>query len=467
MNKTISNKLDVNVEVAVIGGGQAGLAAGYYLKLATIPFVIIDSNNRIGDSWRKRWDSLELFTPRPFAGLPGLKISTKYDYYPKKDEIAKYFETYVDKFKLPIMSGLNVSNVTKNKSTFVIETAQQTIFAQSIIISTGPYTSAFIPEFAEKLDKDVYQIHSSQYKNPKQIMGDTVTIVGGGNSAMQLTEELFASGKSVTLIFSKMPWFLPKTLFGISSYWWFYLTGILHSDANSPISKYVRRKGDGIIGLTAKKLIKNGSVDHRVSRVADAKPKSLILANKKRIPVSSIVWATGFKPNYDWLNLVGSLGDKGEPVQVKGISPVAGVYWIGLPWQSKMNSGIINGVSSDARLIVKRIKLIKTKTKGTKNMEEIRSKMLKGDAILLDVRTEAEWNEEHALGAIHIPIDQIESDYKLKLNPDLPIYIYCGSGKRAGVAKTFLDESGYSSINIGGLSDWKKAGGKTVKGIGL
>lgn len=464
MNKNNADILPVNVDVVVIGGGQAGLAAGYHLKIADIPFVILDANSQIGDTWRKRWDSLELFTPRPFASLPGLKVNKKYGYYPKKDEIADYFESYADKFKLPTKSGMNVTNVTKSSSSFVIEVGQQTILAQNIIIATGPYAAAFIPESAKKLNSDIYQIHSSQYKNPKQIKSDSVTIVGGGNSATQLAEELFAAGKSVTLICSKMPWFLPKTIVGISSYWWFYLSGTLHSDANSHISKYVRKRGDGIIGLTVKKLIKNGSIKHEISRVTDTTTNSLVLANVKRIPVSSIIWATGFKPSYDWLNVGGTIGNKDEPIQFKGVSPVAGVYWIGLPWQSKMNSGIITGVGSDARLIIKHIKRHRNNAEGTKGMEEIRSKLVKGDAILLDVRTEAEWNKEHAVGAVHIPVDNVASNFKSKLNPELPVYIYCGSGKRASVAKTILETSGFDAINIGGLIDWKKAGGQTVAG---
>ena len=462
MSNIIIKKIPTTVEVLVIGGGQAGLAAGYHLKIARIPFVILDSNSRVGDSWRQRWDSLELFTPRPFASLPGLKVSKKYNYYPKKDEIADYFEAYADKFKLPIMSGMNVTKVTKNSSSFVVEVGQQTIIAQNIIIATGPYAAPLVPVCAKKLDRDIYQIHSSQYKNPMQINSDAVTIVGGGNSATQLAEELFVAGKSVTIISSKMPWFLPKTILGISSYWWFYLSGTLRSDTDSVISKYVRRRGDGIIGLSAKKLIKSGSIKHEISRVTDATTSSLVLDNEKHIPASSIVWATGFKPSYDWLNVRGTLGAKDKPVQLKGISPVAGVYWIGLPWQSKMNSGIISGVGSDAKFIVKRIEHIKTKNKRVIDMEEIRSKLVRGDAILLDVRSQAEWNEEHAMGAVHIPVDNVASDYKTKLDPELPVYIYCGTGKRASVAKSFLETSGFNAINIGGLKDWKNAGGETV-----
>lgn len=358
MDKTTNHH--TNTQVTVIGGGQAGLGIAHHLKLAGISFVVLDANSRIGDPWRKRWDSLELFTPRPFASLPGLKVSKKYAYYPKKNEIADYFESYSNKFEFPIKMESVVTNISKKSNSYVIETNRKTYYSSDIVIATGPYTKAFIPDFANKLGKNVHQIHSSEYKNPDQVKGNTVVIVGGGNSATQLTEELYQAGKSVTLISSKMPWFLPKTILGVSSYWWFYLSGILTANANSSISRYVRKRGDGIIGRGAKKLIDSKLVSHELSRVVDATQDCLILENGKIIPVSVVIWATGFKPEYPWLNIAGVIGSNGEPIQHLGISPVAGVYWVGLPWQSRMNSGIINGIDHDARLVAEHIKLINT-----------------------------------------------------------------------------------------------------------
>ncbi len=446
-------------DVVIIGAGQAGLAAGYYLKLAGIKFIILDSKAHVGNSWRERWDSLELFTPRYFSALPGLKLGKQYGYYPKKNEIAEYFETYAAFFDLPVIVKTNVIKVSKAQTKYLVETNNGNVTAKQLIIAAGPYSQPYIPEPAAKLNKSTYQIHSSQYKNPAQLKGKHVTIVGGGNSATQLTEELHASGKEVTLISPKMPWFLPKTILGISSYWWFYLSGILHASAETRLSKFVRNKGDGIIGTNARTLIRNGAVKHIPSRVMDATETSLVLANGEAISADTVLWATGFIPDYKWINVTDALGSKGQPIHKKGMSPVVGLYWVGLPWQTKMNSGIINGVGHDAKLIVKHIRRLSNLNKGLIAMEDIEGKLKNNEAVLLDVRTEAEWLEAHALGAIHIPVDELAVNYKNKLKLNQKVFIYCGSGKRAAVAKTLLDAAGYSTVNIGGLADWQKAGG--------
>lgn len=284
-------------------------------------------------------------------------MNNKYPYYPKKDDIAAYFENYANTFELPVAANTKVLSVIKSDSGYLIKTSNDEVFAKQIIIATGPYNQANIPEFAKNLSKSVYQIHSSQYKNSNQIASNSVAVVGGGNSATQLAEELFAAGKEVTLVSTKMPWFLPKTIFGISSYWWFYLSGILHAGAETWISKYVRKRSDGIIGTNALKLIKNGSIKHVISRVTGSTPDTLVLENGKNISVESVIWATGFAPSYKWIKVDGALDEKGQPLQDKGISPVDGLYWIGLPWQTKINSGIINGVGHDARRVIEHIKM--------------------------------------------------------------------------------------------------------------
>ena len=335
-----------------MGAGQAGLATGYYLKKLNKNFIIIDAGNKIGDTWRNRWDSLELFTPRPFAALPGAKVSREYSYYPTKDEIADYLETYAIKYQLPIIQQTKVISIKHQGSSFIINTSLGSVTTKKVVIAAGPYTKAFIPTCAIKLNKTIHQMHSSEYKNPQQFASRSVTIIGGGNSATQIAEELFNAGKIVTLISSKMPWFLPKTIFGISSYWWFYLTGILNSPATSRISIYVRQRGDGIIGTKALKLIKSNLINHISSKVVGATSNKLELQDKRQIKPESVLWATGFKPDYSWLKIPKAVGDDGIPNQNKGVSIINGIYWVGLPWQSRMNSGIINGVGQDAKNIV-------------------------------------------------------------------------------------------------------------------
>ena len=353
------HKLDTlvqSVEVVVIGAGQAGLAAGYYLKKANITFSILDAHKQVGDTWRQRWDSLELFTPRPFAALPGLKLSKTNNYYPTKNEIAKYFETYADVHQLPIQTDTRVLSVSGANSNYVVQTAELQIKAKQVIVATGPYSKKYVPDFASKLTGEILQIHSSQYKNTSQIATQSVAIIGGGNSAMQLAEELIAAGKTVTIISSRMPWFLPKSILNVSSYHWFSAFGVLRASSNSPISRYVHKRGDGIIGTNVLKLIRNGSIKHIVATVVDAAKSNLILSDSSRINVESIIWATGFVPDYPWLKVVGAVTQDSHPIQNGGRSQITGMYWVGLPWQTRLNSGIINGVGHDAQQIVNYIR---------------------------------------------------------------------------------------------------------------
>lgn len=347
-----------NVDVLVIGGGQAGLGAGYYLKDTKKSFLIVDAAPRTGDSWRQRWDTLELFTPRPFAALPGLKVPSKYHYYPTKDEIADYFELYVDTFGLPVKHSSEVIKLEKKDNSYVAYTKNEIINASQVIIANGPYQNPFIPETASKLSAKIFQLHSSEYKNLSQMPGGDVLIVGGGNSGAQIAIEL-AQEHSVTLATSGRPWFLPASIAGISLYWYIYLTRILSAKKNTRVSRYVRGRGDGIIGKELQKMIKKGSVELIPNRIVDCSGSSVTFENGTQKEVSNIIWATGFTPSYNWVNIDGVVDDKGHPMHQDGLSPLAGLYWLGLPWQTALNSALINGISKDAKFIVDHLLMIK------------------------------------------------------------------------------------------------------------
>lgn len=341
-------------DVLVIGGGQAGLGIGYYLKRSDMSFVIVDASARTGDSWRQRWDSLELFTPRPFAALPGLKVSKKYHYYPLKDEIADYFESYSQTFELPILHSTLVTKLTKSKSVFCASTTSGAFKAKQVVIASGPFHKPFIPDSAKNLDSDVWQLHSVDYKKPSQVPNGDVLVVGGGNSGAQLAMEL-SKTHSVTIATSGKPWFLPSQIFGISVYWFFYLFGALRSDKDSKLSNYVRRRGDGIIGKELQALIKKGTVRLIPYKLTDCHNTTATFKNGSKISVSNILWASGFKPDYSWIDVDGATDKSGLPIHKGGISQIDGLYWLGLPWQRKLNSSIINGVTQDAKYVFKRI----------------------------------------------------------------------------------------------------------------
>jgi putative flavoprotein involved in K+ transport len=178
------------LETVVIGGSQAGLAVGYYLKQRQLPFVILDENDRIGDAWRKRWDSLRLFTPGRYDGLPGMAFPGSPWAYPTKDETADYLEAYARAFELPVRTGVKVDRVAKSGDRFEVICGQHPLFAENVVVATGAFNNPRVPSFARELDQSIVQLHSKEYRNPSQIQKGAVLVVGAGNSGAEIAMEL-------------------------------------------------------------------------------------------------------------------------------------------------------------------------------------------------------------------------------------------------------------------------------------
>lgn len=343
-----------HLDTLIIGAGQSGLAAGYYLKKAGRDFLIISADTHVGETWHNRWDSLRLFTPRPFTHLPGYKLPRNADYYPTKDQMATYLADYAARFDLPIQLSTKVSEVRKKDGAWNISTHNGSFTANNLIIATGPFTTPFIPDFADALSKDVQQLHSSTYRTPSDVTSESVVVVGGGNSGAQISVEL-ASTKDVTLVISRTPWYVPTSILGVSLYRYIWLAGILTADKNSWVARYIRRRGDTIVGKELNTLVMQNKVKLVTSRVVDATPHSLLCADGTVLEATSVLWTTGFRPSYTWLKVNGTLDEKGAPIQSRGISPIKGLYWVGLPWQNRVDSSIVHGVGHDARLVTRQI----------------------------------------------------------------------------------------------------------------
>jgi len=337
-------------EVLVVGGGQAGLGIGYYLKKSGLHFVILDAHEKTGDPWRERWDSLKLFTPRPFAALPGKKLSKRYSYYPTKDETAEYMEAYADEFALPIHHGCTVEKVTKQGDRFIVETTDTVYRAKQIVIATGPYNRPFIPDAATGLDTTVYQLHSSDYKNPAQIPRGDVLVVGGGNSGAQIAEDLHHT-HSVTLATSGEPRFLPESIGGLSIYWLFYIFGLLRGRKRSVAAWYIDRKKEAVLGQNTEVLIRENKVQLIPYRVTGCEGTKVSFDDGSSRQVSSVIWTTGFKADYSWIDIDGVTNEEGTPLHQDGVSSIDGLYFMGLFRQSRLNSSIIDGIGADARHI--------------------------------------------------------------------------------------------------------------------
>ena len=343
------------VEVVIVGAGQAGLGIGYLLSRQTSPtFTILDGASRIGQSWRERWDSLSLFTPRRFSSLPGMPFPLGLQEYPTKDEVADYLERYATRFDLPVALSQQVDRVERHDGWMVARTPQGVVRSRHLVVATGPFRGAFMPDAAKGLDPCVRQLHSSTYRRPADVPTPDVLVVGGGNSAAQLACEL-ADTHRVTMASPHPLWFLPRNVLGVNLYSWLSGTGVLTASANARVSRYVRSRGDAIIGRELAKRIKTKQVRFLPHRVVDAHGTNVVLADGTCLEVSAVLWCTGFRPDYHWLRVPGALDAAGGPVHTAGKSPVPGIHWMGLPWQTRLNSSLINGVAHDAQTTVDRL----------------------------------------------------------------------------------------------------------------
>src|SRR5215212_456154 len=176
-----SERFSEYFETVIIGGGQAGLSVGYHLAKRDLPFVILDANERIGDAWRKRWDSLRLFTPARYDGLQGWRFPAPAVSFPTKDEMADYLEAYAARFELPVRTGVEVDGLSREGDRFLITSVDRQFEAKHVVVATGANQVPKVPAFADELRSSIMQLHSSQYRHPSQLKEGAVLVVGAGN----------------------------------------------------------------------------------------------------------------------------------------------------------------------------------------------------------------------------------------------------------------------------------------------
>lgn len=337
-------------EVVIIGAGQAGLSMGYYLQKERIPFLILDSNESVGDSWRKRYQSLVLFTPRRYSALPGLPLSGEQGGFPTKNEMAEYFLEYVRCFQIPVKNNVQVQSLAKKNGTFHMITNQGEIAAKNVLVATGSFQKPYIPQVFETQGKCQNQLHSSEYRSPKDINGNSVLVVGGGNSGAQIAVEL-AKEKQVTIAVSHHFKFLPLRLFGLSIFNWLERMGLLFAGVDTLKGRWFQKQSDPIFGKELKTHLNNGKVKLK-PRVSKVNGNTVKFEDHTNQEFDSIIWSTGFVPAYEWININGVLGKDGKPIHKRGVTNISGLYFLGLPWQYTRGSGLICGVGRDAKYLV-------------------------------------------------------------------------------------------------------------------
>ena len=334
----------------IIGAGQSGLAAGYFLKKLGMEFVILDNHERIGDSWRNRWDSLMLFTPARHDGLPGMPFPAPKGSFPGKEKMADYLEDYAMIFSLPVQNGVRVRRISSLGHHFEIETSAAMMTAENVIIATGTNPEPRIPPFAAMLSSSIFQIHSSAYRNPGSVPDGDALVVGAATSGIEIALELSSARKAY--ISGKPTFHIPDNIFKYAGelYWWL-ISNIL--TVRTPIGKKARQKiihgGAPLIRISADDLDSAGVI--RLPRMAGVKNGLPLMEDGTVIPVSSVIWCTGFRPDFSWIHMDITDGS-GWPVSQRGVSTrKKGLYFVGMPFQYGLTSGLVGGVGRDAAYV--------------------------------------------------------------------------------------------------------------------
>jgi putative flavoprotein involved in K+ transport len=339
-------------DVLVVGAGQAGLAAGYYLARAGIPFLIIDGVARIGDSWRSRWDSLALFTVARYSGLPGLPFPGDPEHFPGKDEVGDYLEEYARGFDMPIRLNARATMLERRDGGYRAETEDCTYEARQVIVATGAYQRPHVPEIAQKLSDSVAQVHSAEYTNPEQVGRGEVLVVGAANSGAQIAEDLAPSRRVYLAQGRRIPR-MPRRLLGRSLYWWADHLRLLTAPLEGSLRGRTQR-GDLLIGTSLRQRERRHGVT-LLERAVDADGHTVTFDDGRTVEVESVVWATGYRPDYPWLKMP-VLDASGAPIQRRGVTESEGLYFLGMRDLYSRGSSLIGWVKHDAEHIVDHIR---------------------------------------------------------------------------------------------------------------
>lgn len=348
-----------HIHTIVIGGGQAGLSVGYHLRKLGIPFLILDAHRRIGDAWRNRWDSLRLFTPARYCGLPGLPFPGRGDSFPTKNDVAHYLELYAKHFQLPLETNAKVNLLSKNGNRFVVTVGEQRFESENVVVAMANYQVPKRPAFAAEIDTSIVQLHAHEYRNPAQLPKGDVLIVGAGNSAADIAIEVARTHE--TWMSGKESGFVPLPIDGILGRQ--FLSRVIRFighhvlTLSTPIGRKKRsillRRTTPLIRVKPRDLIAAGIT--RVPKVAGVRYGLPWLEDGRTLNVRSIVWCTGYTPGFSWINLP-VLGSDGLPAhELGGVRNAPGLFFVGLHFLYSMTSATLVGVGRDAQRIAQAI----------------------------------------------------------------------------------------------------------------
>jgi putative flavoprotein involved in K+ transport len=346
-----------NHDVVVIGGGQAGLAAAYHLMRAGLDFVVLDADDRTGDEWRRRWDSLRLFTPARHDGLPGMAFPARPGSFPGKDEVADYLTEYVERFSLPVRNGVRVSQLKRADGHFEVFVSQGLITAGAVVVATGANQLPHVPALAHSLDPHIVQLHGHEYRSPGSVPPGKVLVVGFGTSGAEIAEELSLAGRAVSI--SGEPNFhIPDPVLRLAgNLYWQFIHRVL--TRRNPIGRKaapkVKASGAPLIRISASQVAAAGV--ERVPRVVSVAEGRPALADGSLVEADVVVWCTGYRPDYSWIDVPGlRFDERGWPQASFGlVEEVEGLAFVGVPFQVGLTSTLLGGAGRDAAIVVDRL----------------------------------------------------------------------------------------------------------------
>jgi putative flavoprotein involved in K+ transport len=323
----------------------------WHLARQHLRFVVLEAGPEPGHTWRSRWDSLTLFTPAQYDALPGMPFPGPPGTYPTKEQVAGYLNAYAAEFGLPVRLNTRVTTLIRTAEGFEARTDDGVVRARQVVVATGPFQVPYVPPAAQQLDGSVTQLHSAGYRNPRALPSGPALVIGGGNSGFQIAEELAAAGRPVDLsIGAKLP-VLPQRFAGRDLFWWLTRLGLMRVSLESRLGRRMSSR-DFIVGSSRQRL-KAAGVRFRPG-VAGAGERTVGFTDGTGLDVSLVIWATGYRSDYSWINIPGVIGE-GKLVHRRGVTDVPGLYFAGLSWQHTRGSALLGFVHDDTAHLAGRI----------------------------------------------------------------------------------------------------------------
>src|SRR5918993_4235563 len=342
------------LDVLIIGGGQAGPAMGSRLKETSFRFRIAERHPRVGDSWRNRYASLILFTPRSYSALPGLAVPGDPEGYPTKDEMADYLEAYAKRFELPMALESGIRRLERLDGGFRATTeAGEPIDSRAVVLATGAFQRPAIPPISKGLSDEVTQLAPEDYRTPGQLAAGRVLVVGDGATGRQIALEL-TENHEVLLAAGRPRRVSPDRILGRSVFWWMDNLGVLRASRESRIGNYLM-EADPFPGkrLELDELRQRGV--GVVGRVTQAEGKKVSFADGKAAEVDAVVWATGYRDDVDWVEIPEAKDARGNFMHYRGVSPLPNLCFVGRSWQWTRGSALFAGVGEDAAYLTEHL----------------------------------------------------------------------------------------------------------------